>query len=925
MEEPLVPPGNAIRPRSLLYVVAGFCALVVLMASDAHSALSVPLGLLAALVASFGALDFAGCFDDALEPSQPSAPSLGPQSLMQLAPRLLELGGSALLWVLTLRLAVSGRLPHHAVVAPILVTLTSCAGVLAVGRAVSIGSASRLWSRPGFWLVLLGVVLYVPLCGSYSLLDPWETHYGEVTREMLARDDWISLWWAQEGWFWSKPVLDFWMQGLFFALLGVQFRPDQMLEGAAHGFLPQPEWAARLPIVLVTLASVYALYRFVAAAAGKRVGFLAGLVLLCAPYWSLLGHQSMTDMPYVAPLTIALSLFGLALLADPDQRVRAFSVSAFGRTFRLSAFHALFCLLLVSSLPQLSYLVSRNLTLQIVAPPYGFRWHLDELFSGSGLGNCGLPGNEACHGVQPANALFQPLLGAAIFGAALVYLLAFNRGERRKKRLFYVAAWYFTALATLAKGAPGFVLPVVVAAAVLVARRDWRELLHVELASFGLVVAAVALPWYVQAYMRHGEPFTDRLLFHDMYKRAFVHVHDTNSGSDVSLRYYVWQLGYGLFPWTGLIPLGLGMALGRGGAQDTKLRDLSILVTLWATVAFALFTLSLTKFHHYALPCAPPLAVLVALVFDRALGESRLPSGYRLPLYVAAIASAARLLIHGCLRLRNGSIWGDVVNGAPTPSAATWPACVIIVAALAIAVMAARFARSEPAPSGDRQLGMLAITAALFTLLVTRDLSTTAADDVSASARLLHLVTYNYKRAWPPSLDFEAAQWGFGLAAALATLLWLVPRLRREATLLSCAVGVWFCAFTLWIYLPSLAPHFGQREVMLAYYRARHGPREPIVAYQMNWKGENFYTGNHLPAFVSTGAKFKAWLKRQRKTGTRVLFFVTEHGRIGTLKSELGAEYRVFSLTDKALNNKFALMRAELLAERVGESDENKE
>ena len=54
-----------------------------------------------------------------------------------------------------------------------------------------------------------------------------------------------------------------------------------------------------------------------------------------------------------------------------------------------------------------------------------------------------------------------------------------------------------------------------------------------------------------------AKPFTDRLLFHDMYKRAFVHVHDTNAGDDVSFRYYVWQLGYGLFPWTGLAAAGL--------------------------------------------------------------------------------------------------------------------------------------------------------------------------------------------------------------------------------------------------------------------------------------------------------------------------------------------------------------------------------
>ena len=839
MEEPLAPPGNALRPRSLAYAAAGFAGLVVLVAQDAHFALSVPLGLLAAALAAFGVLDFTGCFDD------PDVPGQISWALPQLAPRLLQLGAAAASWVTALRVAVAGVLPAPQWLAPSLVTVTSLVGVVTLARlfATLWPAPQPLRQRAGFWLVLVGIALYVPLLGCYSLLDPWEPHYGEVAREMLARNDWISLWWAQEGWFWSKPVLHFWLQGLCFAFLGVQFRPDEMLSGAARGHLPQPEWAARLPVVLLTLIAVYALYRFVAAAAGKRVGFLAGLVLLCAPYWSLLAHQSMTDMPYVAPLTAAVSLFGLGLLADPEERAPAFALTAFGRTLRISAAHGLLALVLLSALPQLALLVSRNLTLQLASPPYGFRWHVDELFSGSGLGNCGLPGNEACRQVQPVNTMFQPLLGAVIFGAALVYFVWLNRGERRKKRLYYQAAWYFTALSALAKGAPGLVLPLAIAGAVLLARRDWLELTRVELASLGLLFAAVCLPWYVQAYMRHGEPFTDRLLIHDMYKRAFVHVHDTNAGTDVSLRYYLWQLGYGLFPWTGLAPLGLGIALARGNDPDRRRRDLSLAIVLWVTVAFALFTLSLTKFHHYALPCVPPLAVCIALVLDRALADR------------------------------------------------------------------------------DASVAVFAWLAAPLTLLVARDLSTSVPGDVPGSARLLHLVTYNYKRIWPETLDFEAVQLGFGVAATACLLLWLVPRLRLIGTVLLAAVGVAFCAFTLWIYLPALAPHFGQRELVLAYYQRRHGPEEPLAAYQMNWKGENFYTGNRLPAFVSTGAKFKKWLKGQRKAGTKVIYFVSEHGRIGTLKSELGAGFRVQALTDKALNNKFALVRVELTAEPKEASD----
>jgi 4-amino-4-deoxy-L-arabinose transferase-like glycosyltransferase len=921
VEEPLVPPGNALRPRSLLYAAVGLVTLVLLMASDAHFALSVPLGAIAALVAGFGVLDFAGCFDD----SQP--PELGRWTIRQLRGRLLELGLCTLLWLLALRLAVAGVLPGHRWLAPLLVTLTSLVGAVALARSIAAVSpgGGRLSQRAGLWLMLLGIGLYLPLLGAHSLLDPWESHYGEVAREMLARDDWISLWWGQEGWFWSKPVLDFWLQGLSFALLGVKFRPDEMLSGAAHGYLPQPEWAARLPVALMALVAVYSLYRWVAAAAGKRAGFLSGLVLLCAPYWALLGHQSMTDMPYVAPLTAALSLFGLGLLADADERAPGLTLEVLGRSLRLSAAHLLLGLVSVSALPQLAYLASRNLTLQVAAPPYGFIWHLDELFSGSGLGNCGLPGNDACRGVQPSNEMFQPLLGALIFGAALGYFVWLNRGERRKKRLYYLAAWYCTALATLAKGAPGLLLPVAIVGAVLVARRDWRELTRIELAGFGLLFAAVCLPWYVQAYMRHGDQFTDRLLMHDMYKRAFVHVHDTNTGSDVSLRYYVWQLGYGLFPWTGLATLGVGAVLARS-SENRQLRELATVIGLWLTVAFALFTLSLTKFHHYALPCAPPLAVAAALLLDRALGERRLPDGWPRVWYLAASSAAALLLVYGGMRLRDGSLFGRVLQAGDPPSAGPLAGLAFLALGALVAWLATRLAAS-PATTLERDstLGILGVAAALTTLLVARDLSTSIDGDVPGSARLLHLITYNYKRSWPATLDFEAAQWGFGVATALCLLAWLVPRLRLHAAVLGSAVAAWFCAFTLWIYLPELAPHFGQRELLLAYYRARHGPEEPVVAYQMNWKGENFYTGNRLPAFVSTGSKFQKWLKARRNSGTKVIYFLTEHGRIGTLKSELGAGLRTATLTDKRLNNKFALVRAELIAEPTSASHDDAE
>ncbi|HEX3777170.1 MAG TPA: glycosyltransferase family 39 protein, partial [Polyangiaceae bacterium] len=776
-----------------------------------------------------------------------------------------------------------------------------------------------LTSRHGFWLVLANILLYLPLLGSYSLSDPWEAHYGEVAREMLARDDWLSLWWAQDGWFWSKPVLDFWLQGLSFSLTGVHFMPDQMLAGAASGHAPAPEWAARISIFLFTVLATYILYKAVAKTFGARAGFLSGLVLTTAPYWYLIAHQSMTDMPYVAPLTAALALIVLGMRTDAEARVKTYELSLGKRRLRLSAFHLLFGAILISVLPQLVYLLTRNVTLQLSAPNFGFRWHLDEFFSGSGGGNCGLPGNEECRSAVPVNPVFQPALGALVWAAVLGLLLYVNRGERRAQRLYFLGAWFFTALSALGKGAPGLVLPIVIALAGIGAAKRYRDYARLELVGFLLLFGCVCLPWYVQMYMRHGPPFTDRLLFHDMYKRAFVHVHDTNTGDDVSFRYYVWQLGYGLFPWSGFGAAGLLWWLRFRREVDDAQSEVMAFMALWFTVAFAMFTITLTKFHHYVLPAVPPIAVVTGVMLERALGEGELARERRaLVPYFAGMLASAILLVYGAMRLFPGSLRGQAIGqllGPSRPQAISALLAGAVVAYFAIKKYgrAAPLSDSFAANYESSALGLLGVSAAIPIALVGRDLWTTISGDIEGQARLIHLWSYNYKRPWPSdSLNFDAILLAFTLTSSAAALCFALPAWRRHALVLFSAVAVAWTVWGLDVYLIEAAPHWGQRETILTYYETRKGPEEPFVAYQMNWKGENFYTGNRVPAFVSSGSKFKSWIAEQKKKGVRVMFFTTEHSRIGSLKSELGAVKDFKVLTSKALNNKFMLARVEL-------------
>ncbi len=989
------PRGNPLDLRSLATAGAGLLGLFFLMAKNTQWRLGVPLGVFFAIVAAAGVLGFIGSFDD------PEDRVVHKTDAGALLLPLLVTVGAFIGFCVALGLAQANLFGAQWGWG-LVVTVTFVGFVAALfrlGTALGpwakdeIGEERPLLKRHGFWVVLCGALLYFPAMGVFSLWDPWETHYGEVAREILARDDWISLWWAQDGWFWSKPILNFWVQALAMGSLGTHYHADQMLQGG----LAHPEWVVRTPNVLLTILAQYVIYKGVARVFGRRAGLLGALVLSTMPDWFFLAHQTMADMPFVSSMTAAMGMVLLAMTAQDDTKVALYEVAAFGRKFRFSGFHLVFGAVLVCAIPQIMYLLTRNVEIVIAgAGAKGFRLHLDEFKSGSAL-NCGLPGNEACHASLPASiprglpgtpvGVGQSLLRffgsvepavQGVFWAVMVGgLLYLNWGERRTRRLFYIGAWFFAAVATMGKGPAGIVLPGACAAAFIATNRRWQELLKVEIWSGLLVVGVVAAPWFVAMYIRHGSPFTDRLFFHDMFNRAFSHVHDTNEGDDTSVRFYLWQLGYALFPWTGLVPLGLTYwmrkpdtvalflrrsPLGRltsfvtnptapsegdAVADEQRKGDASIFLLMWFLLAFALFSFMGTKFHHYIFPAVPPAAMLVGIVLDDALKRTSFVDKTRILPYGAAIVLGIGLTVLGTAKFFPGSFFGTKIGPAQADLAE--PSVVfgtlMVIAGIAISAIAIfvfnkktqddesaplkEVARAETTPyrgglakvtdddgSGAAQHESLmiagaAVAGAMLLVLVGRDLATkpTGADQPGA-IRLLQLFTYNYRRAWPENLDFGAALKAFAGLAILVSLLFAVKRLRGHAVAMYAALAF---VFALWgedVYMVKTAPHWGQREIIEAYYLGRTSAEEPLVAYQMNWKGENFYTSNRVPAFVSTGAPFTKWIKEQRDKGVKVIYFVTEHGRVGGLKSEAGAT-KYTDVTDKNVCNKFALVRAE--------------
>ncbi|MBL8910749.1 MAG: glycosyltransferase family 39 protein [Archangium sp.] len=148
----------------------------------------------------------------------------------------------------------------------------------------------------------LGLLVCLPGLGSVGLWDPWETHYVEVGRQMLARADLIHPYW-EHAWFFSKPPLVPWLSALGLFLSGAQPWGSQGVGPLPHSV----EWFVRLPIALLFTFAVAVMASTLEKFTSRRVALLAALILWTMPLTVFLSRQVMTDAPFLACLILALS------------------------------------------------------------------------------------------------------------------------------------------------------------------------------------------------------------------------------------------------------------------------------------------------------------------------------------------------------------------------------------------------------------------------------------------------------------------------------------------------------------------------------------------------------------------------------------------------------------------------------------------
>jgi len=193
-------------------------------------------------------------------------------------------------------------------------------------------------------------------------------------------------------------------------------------------------------------------------------------------------------------------------------------------------------------------------------------------------------------------------LVAFVVAATVAWRYATTCGGRWSVRAGFVAS----ALATLAKGPVGLVLPLLVTlldSATSRASGRVRRLLDTP----GLLLfMLVTVGWYVLAAARGGAAFLWLHLFDENVVRflgigTVPHAH--------SAMYYVPALAGGLLPWTPIVPTSVWQAWKRRDGLDR-------FCLVWIGAVFGFYALASGKRSVYLLPLYPPVAVLVGRTLD---------------------------------------------------------------------------------------------------------------------------------------------------------------------------------------------------------------------------------------------------------------------------------------------------------------------
>ncbi|WP_293149629.1 MULTISPECIES: glycosyltransferase family 39 protein [unclassified Microcoleus] len=220
------------------------------------------------------------------------------------------------------------------------------------------------------------------------------------------------------------------------------------------------------------------------------------------------------------------------------------------------------------------------------------------------------------------------LLVACMCSALLAFFLGYTLEEKREKaelstisagrfpNKWYVTCYVLIALAILAKGPVGIVVPAMIIGSFALYlgnfRQLWREMRPL---SGILIILAIALPWYILVILDNGETYIESFFGYHNFQR-FTGVVNKHSAP---WYFYFFVVLLGFAPWSIYLPVAIARTRFWQRSywrRQARSAQLSLFALFWFGCIFGFFTIAVTKLPSYVLPLLPAAAILVTLLWD---------------------------------------------------------------------------------------------------------------------------------------------------------------------------------------------------------------------------------------------------------------------------------------------------------------------
>ncbi len=703
-------------------------------------------------------------------------------------------------------------------------------------------------------VILLALAVLVPGIWRYSLVDPWETHYGEVARMMLQDHDWVHTDWPggmdpkdHEG-FRSKPVLSFWLMAASMSAFGVAD------DGGYSGEMvdsPMTMVAIRMPFILFAVMGLVLVWWMLARLVSRRLAWLAVLVVGTTPFFCLVARQAIPDMPLVACIMGSIALFTLATEDGERPITTAFTLRFGRRRLDITPLHVFLAIVGGLLLLQCAYYVlyfiasPRIAVRQFPNPIIFFPLLMGLLFGGlSRIGwmivrfpfvilgtlialvavsirtkRLALEAFDEWETYAPDRLIIRSISFPIVWAFGGEWRDTDKVAERiwgmrpltSMRQIYMLWAYTLLGVSVLAKGPPGVAVFALVAAFHVILLGKWRDLYEggFEIKRGLLLMIVIFLPWHIGMYLKEGIRFIDEYLMTHILNRAAVGV-DNSPGTLAVLATggggYTTVIGSGMWLWASLLPASVATSLLKA-RTETREGRVRFMIALWAIASVAFFFIIQTKFHHYILPAIAPLGILVAFFLDDLIAKRE-----RLhPLY----------------------------------------------AALGVGIV----------------------------LLVTRDLAW-------EPERWIEMFVFRYDRPWPTmepwSIDPSDGFLVLGAIASGALILAAALPWRRIGVAILGAAGLAICIWSLQVYMPDAGKHWGMREAVRTYYEQRtiYGQKNVYFSARQvadDWASvkDRWTFQTFIPDTLHVGQPMTIRIQLNKPESEQTM--VTEMGMVGTV------------------------------------------